>query len=65
MEQLEPLTKERLLVYENTQEIEVIKSQAEMRAGMLNSIARHKLSPEEIRIVSSSKTAIAKNLLKG
>jgi len=57
-------TADRILIHENIQEIEHITSDIEMRCSMLNSISKHGLSAEEIRNVSSSKTAID-NFIEG
>lgn len=56
--ELEPITSERLLIYENYSEISRVKSEVEMRASMLNAINKHGLSPEEIKNISSSKGSI-------
>lgn len=57
-ELLEPITEEKLLLFQNESESQRIRGEIETRAGMLNSIARHGLSHEEIKSLSSSKNKI-------
>lgn len=55
---IEQPTAERLLIYSNDQEINRLTSEIQERARMLNSIAKHGLSQEEIKNTTSSKFSI-------
>lgn len=49
---------ERLLIFQQEGEIHRITNQIQERAGMLNDIVKHGLSPDEIKNITSSKFSI-------
>lgn len=64
--ELEPITEqsEKLLIFENHQEINRVRQEIESRRTLLNQIAKHGLSPDIIEQVTQSKNAIDDHIFK-
>lgn len=62
--ELEPTTTERILIFEHHQEIARIRAEIESRITLLNQIARHGLTPDEIKQIAVSKDGIDDHIFR-
>lgn len=58
IEQPETEETEKLLIFENLQEIQKIRQEVESRLSLLNNISRHGLTADQIKTVTTSKATI-------